>query len=65
MLKIKGQLEVGKYTVLCLDGDLPPHRKGFAKIGDKRYRTEIVYDLPRSIGIIGKGDFVEKEIEFI
>lgn len=32
------------------------------RIDDKEYRTEIVYDMPNSIGIIGEGDFVGKEI---
>lgn len=65
MLGIIGQLYAGKYTILILDGELPPHRNGLVRIEGKKFQTEIVYDLPRSIGIIGTGDFTGKEIEFI
>lgn len=65
MLKVIGQLDAGKYTVLSFDDELPPNRNGLVEIEGKEYKTEIVYDMPKSIGILGKGDFVGKTVEFV
>lgn len=65
MIKIKSQLEVGKYTVLILDSNIPYSRGSEVVINGRTFQTEIVYDIPNSIGIIAHGDFIGKEIKFI
>ena len=65
MIKIIDQLNAGKYTVVILDSAIPSIWNKKVKIGNKEYRTEIAYDLPNGLGIIGKGEFIGKEITFI
>lgn len=65
MIKVKSQLEVGKYTVLTLDSNIPYSKENEVIIDGKTFQTEIVYDMPNSIGIIAHGDFIGKEIKFI
>jgi len=48
--------------VLCLNQPVPVGLKKKIVIDDKEYETEIVYDLPNSIGIKGHGTFVGKKI---
>ncbi len=64
MIKISHQLDARKYTVLGVDGKLPPNKTGKVKIDGIKYKTEIIYDFPDHIAIIGTGNFVGKEIEF-
>lgn len=35
------------------------------RIDGADYKTEIVYDLPNHIAILGEGDFLGKEVEFV
>lgn len=65
MIKVEKQLDAGNYTLLILDAPVPD--TNFKKIIIERneYETEIAYDLKNSIGILGKGNFVNKEIQFI
>lgn len=65
MIKITEQLNAGKYTVLCLDAPVPLQRFDKVGIDGNLYEAEIVYDLPRSIGIMATGNFVGKKIEFL
>ena len=66
MLKVTYQLATGKYTLVGLSDHLPYHWTGHEVfIEGKAYQTEIVYDLPKSIAILGAGDFVGKEIAFV
>lgn len=63
-LTIKKQLSAGKYTVLCFDNldSFPPTNT--VKIDGVEYKTEIVYDLPNAIGIVGNGSFEGKNAEW-
>ena len=65
MTKIVDQIKTGKYTLLSLDSDPPNHWNKSISIDGEKYKTEIVYDLPKHIAIIGSGDFVGKEVAFI
>ena len=65
LIKINFQYNTGKYTLLGVDSPLPPNRTDKVCIQGKEYQTEIVYDLPNHIAILGDGDFVGKEVEFI
>lgn len=65
MSKITKQLGVGKYTLIELDSEIPNTKFNKAIIENKEYELEIAYDLKNSIGIVGKGNFVGKEIIFI
>lgn len=65
LIKIKNQLEVGKYTVLILDSNIPYSKVSKVIIDGRTFKTEIVYDMPNSIGIIANGNFIGKEIKFI
>lgn len=62
---IQGQLDAGKYTVLILDVETSHIRYRKLMIDGKEYEPVIVYDLPQSIAIEAKGNFVGKEIKFI
>ncbi len=65
MIKIIKQLDAGKYTVLCLNAPVPNTNFRKLSIDEKEYESVIVYDLPESIAIEAKGDFVGKEIIFL
>ena len=65
MNRINDQFTVSKYTVLLFD---ELHVTGSGKtvlIDGKTYPTEIVFDLPNSIAIIGQGEYVGKEAVFV
>ena len=64
MIKIVKQLDAGKYTVLCLNAPIPNIKFKKLVIDEKEYESVIVYDLPKSIAIKTKGNFVGKEIKF-
>lgn len=64
MIKAEFQYSVGKYTLIGLDSPIPNNWKNKVVIDGKEYDTEIVYDLPNHIAVIGNGDFVGKEIVF-
>lgn len=63
-MKIKSVLHIPGHTVLSFDAPLPKKRDK-VRIENRIYKTEIVYDMPNSIGIIGKVDAAGKEAEFL
>lgn len=65
MTKVKKQLDIGNITLLILNTSIPDCNFKKVLIDGKEYETEIAYDLKDSIGIVGKGDFENKEIQFI
>lgn len=65
MIRIIEQLKTGKYTLLALDSPPPNHWDKKVEIEGTEYETEIVYDLPNHIAVIGSGEFKGKEIIFI
>ncbi len=64
MIRVVSQIETGKYTLLQLSEGLPNTWCTEATIDGKTYKTEIVYDLPNHIAIVGHGDFTGKEVVF-
>lgn len=64
VIKVEFQHSEGKYTLVGLDSPIPDNWKKKVTIDGKEYDTEIVYDLPNHIAIIGNGNFVGKEIVF-
>lgn len=65
MIRILDQLEAGRYTVLFLEAETPLINYSKIVIDEREYKPVTVYDLPQSIAIEAKGDFVGKEIKFI
>lgn len=65
MIKVNKQLEVGNYSVLMLDSEIPHTKFSKLLINGKEYKPEIVYGLKNSIGVAASGDFEGKEIQFI
>jgi hypothetical protein len=66
LIKVEFEYNTGNSTLLGLDSDIPESWTGKEVIiAGKKYKTEIVYDLPRHIAIIGNGTFKGKEVEFI
>lgn len=65
LIRVKKQLDIGKFTLLILNTSVPDNNFKKVIIDGKEYETEIAYDLKDSIGIVGKGNFENKEIEFI
>ncbi len=64
MNRINDQFTVAKYTVLLFD---ELHVTGSGKkvtIDGKTYSTEVVFDLPNSIAIIGQGEYIGKDAAF-
>lgn len=59
--KILDKLELGKITVVNLDGDIPNTKSYKAIVDGEEREWCIAYDLPHNIGIYGKvqGDVVE------
>lgn len=65
MIKVNKQLDSGNFTVLILNCAPPNKWNNTVRIDGIIYETEIVYDLPNAIGIKGKGDFLNKNVDFI
>lgn len=60
MYKIVSQFSVGNYTVLELDRPISERYYRSYQIDGKTYEAEIVYDLPKHVGIKAGGDFQGK-----
>ena len=60
MYKIVSQFSVGDYTVLELDRIITERHYRAYQIDGKTYVAEIVYDLPKHVGIKATGDFQGK-----
>jgi len=65
-MKVEYQHVTGKYTLVGLSDSPPYNWKGNEVLVEgKSYKTELVYDLPKCIAVLGVGDFVGKEITFV
>ena len=65
MLNILSQWQVGKYTVLELDGEPPMSSYNEYKVDGVTYKPVPIYDMPGCIAIEAKGNFEGKTIDFI
>lgn len=61
----KEAIRCRKMSLLILDSPIPDINFSKVLIDGNTYGTEIDYDLKNSIGILGKGEFENKEIQFI
>lgn len=67
MAKVINQESIEKYTILTLDEriiDIKPSGR-YVVIDKQKYKAEIVYGQAYTIGIIGRGNFIDKEIKFV
>ena len=64
MNRINDQFTVSNYTVLLFDELRVTGAGKTVKIDGKTYPTEIVFDLPNSIAIIGQGEYIGKDAVF-
>ena len=64
MNRIRDQFTVSKYTILLFDELCITGSGKTIKIDDKSYSTEMVFDLPNSIAIIGHGEYIGKDAGF-
>ena len=65
MSKILSQWQVGEYTALELDSDIPMKSYRKYRIDGREYTPIPVYDFPKHIAIEEKGYFVGKTVEFV
>ena len=64
MNRINDQFTVSKYTVLLFDELRLTGSGKTVTIDGKTYTTEMVFDLPNSIAIIGQGEYIGKDDVF-
>lgn len=63
-MKVKSKLKIGNKILLTLDGDIFEKNADFVLIDGKKYRYDIAYDMPSTIGV----DIEEvkaEEVEFV
>ena len=65
MRKVVDCFTAGQYTVLILDSPPPAEWSKFVRIENTEYETEIAYDFPNAICVKEKGNFSNKDVEFI
>ena len=65
MRKIISAIRVGKYTLLSLDGPVPPEEHSKYCIDGIEHDIVPVYDLPNNIAVTAEGSFVGKTVQFI
>lgn len=65
MRKIVDSFVVGKYTVLVLDSPPPREWRKNVRVENIEYESDIAYDIPNAICVIGTGDFDGKIVEFV
>lgn len=66
MNKVEFQHYTGKHTLIGLTNEIPAQWNGNKVfIAGKEYDTEIVYDLPNHIAVVGSGEFLNQEVNFV
>lgn len=65
MRTVLSQWQIGKYTALELNEDIPLKKYSKYRIEGKEYEPVPVYDLPKHIAIEGEGEFVGNTVEFV
>lgn len=63
-MKVKSKLKINNKMLLTLDGDILEKNADFVLIDGKKYRYDIAYDMPSTIGI-EIDDVKSDEVEFI
>nr|WP_300850870.1 hypothetical protein [uncultured Acetatifactor sp.] len=63
-MKVKSKLKVGNKILLTLDGDILEKNADFVLIDGKKYKYNVAYDMPSTIGVEVE-DIQSDEIEFV
>lgn len=63
-MKIKSKLKIGDMIIITLDGDIFEKKADFVLIDGVKYRYDVAYDFPSTIGV--KVDEIKSiEVEFV
>lgn len=63
-MRIKSRLKIDNKMFLTLDGDILEKNADFVLIDGKKYRYDIAYDMPSTIGVEIE-EIQSDEVEFI
>ncbi len=63
-MKVKSKLKIGNKMLLTLDGNIFEKNADFVLIDGKRYKYDIAYDMPSTIGVEA-GEIQSEEVEFV
>ncbi len=63
-MKVKSKLKIGNKMLLTLDGNIFEKKADFVLIDGKRYKYDIAYDMPSTIGVVA-GEIQSEEVEFV
>lgn len=63
-MKIKSNLKIGNKMLLTLDGDILEKNAEFVLVNGKKYKYDIAYDMPSTIGIEAE-EIQSDEVEFV
>ncbi len=63
-MKVKSKLKIGNRMLLTLDGNIFEKNADFVLIDGKKYKYEIAYDMPSTIGVEA-GEIQSEEVEFV
>lgn len=63
-MKIKSKLKVGSKILLTLEGDILEKNADHVLIDGKKYKYEVAYDMPSTIGIEIE-EVQSDEVEFV
>lgn len=63
-MKVKSKLKVKNKMLLTLDGDILEKNANHVLIDEKKYRYDIAYDMPSTIGVEIE-EIQSDEVEFI
>lgn len=63
-MKVKSKLKIGNKVLLTLDGDILEKNADYVLINGKKYKYDIAYDMPSTIGVEAE-DIQSDEIEFV
>ncbi|MBD5521216.1 MAG: hypothetical protein HDR03_08365 [Lachnospiraceae bacterium] len=63
-MKIISKLKIDNKMILTLDGDFLENNADFVLIDGKKYRYDIAYDMPSTIGVEIE-EIKSEEVEFV
>ena len=63
-MKIKSKLKIGNMILLTLDGDILEMNADYALIDGKKYKYDVAYDMPSTIGVEAE-EIQSNEVEFV
>lgn len=63
-MRVKSKLKIGNKMLLTLDGDFLEKNADHVLIDGKKYRYDIAYDMPSTIGVEIE-EIKSEEVEFV